>query len=325
MQEPGLLLPALWLLILLKSEKLLKSISKTALLKKFVAGFTIALLSSALSIFAMLKLINPEGTKPFHPKENIVLIQSPAPVHSVPVMENTKTSDQSNFINILPFVDNKGESPETNYNIHIVKNSDHASNTYHISPVNQMINNYLPVSANTPDNYFNYNINSLEESNLFDDFSLELTAHENWYDQKQLAQPSYTPRFHKQNLSIFYNLSNYFSVGAGVRSENFYLNYEESSDFQYKYIQQQPNLITTDISARVTYPVYNYVIPFLQTSGGVNRIGLTYRAGLGLEFTLYKNLSLICTGEYSGIRYKHLNKSFTDSKISFFYGLKFNF
>ena len=103
--------------------------------------------------------------------------------------------------------------PETNYNIHIVKNSDHASNTYHISPVNQMINNYLPVSANTPDNYFNYNINSLEESNLFDDFSLELTAHENWYDQKQLAQPSYTPRFHKQNLSIFYNLSNYFSVG----------------------------------------------------------------------------------------------------------------
>ena len=92
-----------------KSEKLLKSISKTALLKKVAAGFTIALLSSALSIFAMLKLINPEGTKPFHPKENIVLIQSPAPVHSVPVMENTKTSDQSNFINILPFVDNKGE------------------------------------------------------------------------------------------------------------------------------------------------------------------------------------------------------------------------
>jgi hypothetical protein len=132
--------------------------------------------------------------------------------------------------------------------------------------------------------------------------------------------------FSNMGFSLLYNLSNDFSIGIGIRHENFPQRYEGTDESGNEFIyKQNPNLISIGIMGKYNFVKFGQFGLFGQTELGANSAGVLGRIAGGIEFTpenvIYMNLGL----EATGLRYYHNDRIFYTPKAGFFYsiGVKF--
>ncbi len=192
--------------------------------------------------------------------------------------------------------------------------------------VGGITNNYI----NVPDN--GKYVSGIDFSNIYIrqdlGLSLEINRLINWFDAAPTISPSNYNKLNNTAISLFYSISNNFSLGAEYRQETFFQTFRGLDNkgklFEY---QQQPNFTSGGIVARYAFNNLKFygIVPYLQGYGGITSVGYIGRLMIGLKYSPYPNISFIISGERSQLFYKYQNRSFNNGKIDLNYGVSFSF
>lgn len=172
-------------------------------------------------------------------------------------------------------------------------------------------------------------ISSFESNNLYSRFSLEWNNSESVHFPEERITPSEFALFHKNSLSMLYDINDRLTIGANARQETFYLVFRGlGEDGIQRIYEQQPNL--TSFSGLLRYDIFEWknelpleVETFTELQLGGNTLGPVGRIGFGLEIRPTQNITFVVSGNYSQLRYWHQNNGFRSEKFSLNYGVKF--
>ncbi len=148
-----------------------------------------------------------------------------------------------------------------------------------------------------------------------------------WNNPEATTDPSSYAKFNNNSLMLFYALSDNWLVGAGIRQETFFQEFEgkDETGALYRY-EQQPNLSSYNFAVRYrTNPYLGYVSLLGQATFGLNQAGPVARGMVGSEVSISSSFSLVAGLEFSSLFYKHQSARFNTSKYGFVYGLSFKF
>lgn len=148
-----------------------------------------------------------------------------------------------------------------------------------------------------------------------------------WNNPEATTDPSSYAKFNNNSLTVFYALSDNWLVGAGIRQETFFQEFEgkDESGALYRY-EQQPNLSSYNFAVRYrTNPYLGYFSLLGQATFGLNQAGPVARGMVGSEVAISPSFSLVAGLEFSSLFYKHQSARFNTSKYGFVYGLSFKF
>ena len=293
---------------------------------KFRAGIASSIIASALTAFTILVIIpdseqteTSERTESTPPK---IEMSVPAAVPEIAETRNTKantkniTAPQRSMspVNVIPEND---------------KYADQIASVERSKPGRSFIPAVLSLQAH--DNTLhgieleNPGEPDLSTEYFLDGFMLELRKNESWFGQAEKIDPANKPFLYNYNLSVYYELSRNFYIGAGIGSENYYLTYSAlEQDGFYKY-EQQPILTSYEFKAMYKMPMDYVIAPYLQFSAGLNKIGSVARGTAGAAFELNDYISLLVAMDYTKIFYRHNEMPFDNHKWSINYGLQIKF
>ena len=156
--------------------------------------------------------------------------------------------------------------------------------------------------------------------------SFGLGNNPSWNLLDEKIPPYNVSPFNNFCISVFYDLSDNFKIGAEARQETFYTEYYENGtkDTVFKLLQQS-NLTTFGAIAK-WYPYrLGPFYPYLGINAGVNLGGFILRPGVGMEFFPYNDIGFTLGMDYSYFRYQHLNNWFSNSKVGINYGVFIKF
>jgi hypothetical protein len=126
------------------------------------------------------------------------------------------------------------------------------------------------------------------------------------------------------SLSILYELSENWKIGAEVRHETFYVKYLSIDDFRQNFIfEQQPNLTSYGALVRYSFLNTESFKMFAQNNLSANYYGLVLRGSLGFEYYIIPELSILCAVDFAGLYYKHQTRTNTSEKVGLSYGINF--
>lgn len=148
-----------------------------------------------------------------------------------------------------------------------------------------------------------------------------------WNNPEETTDPSSFARFNNNSIMLFYELSDNWIVGAGIRQETFFQQFEGTDDAgaRFRY-EQQPNLSTYNLALRYRTNQYlGYFSILGQATFGLNQAGPVARGMVGTEVSISPSFSLVAGMEFSSLYYKHQNTKYNTSKYGFIYGLNFKF
>jgi hypothetical protein len=151
--------------------------------------------------------------------------------------------------------------------------------------------------------------------------SVEFRGSSYWNLPYTYIQPDKYMNFKNTSLAVFYNLADDFKIGAEVRQETFYQQFEDSV-FLY---EQQPNFFTGGLSFRYMPFDFGKFYPFIQGTIGYNSAGLVARPMVGFEFRPYPDINFMLGFEYSYLYYKQGNRNFGANKLGLNYGMSYCF
>lgn len=158
--------------------------------------------------------------------------------------------------------------------------------------------------------------------------NLEVNRLINWFDQAPTINPANYNKMNNTAITLFYQVSNDFYLGAEYRQETFFQTFKgvDSKGQAFEY-QQQPNFTSGGIVARYAPNELKFygLVPYAQLYGGVTNVGYIGRAMIGLKYSPYPNISFVVSGERSQLYYKYQNASFNGGKYDINYGVSFNF
>jgi hypothetical protein len=163
----------------------------------------------------------------------------------------------------------------------------------------------------------NFDINDLG-------LSIEVKNASYWNLPKESIYPSEISKFHNMSLSILYELSENWKIGAEVRHETFYVKYLSIDDFRQNFIfEQQPNLTSYGALVRYSFLNTESFKMFAQNNLSANYYGLVLRGSLGFEYYIIPELSILCAVDFAGLYYKHQTRTNTSEKVGLSYGINF--
>ena len=158
-------------------------------------------------------------------------------------------------------------------------------------------------------------------------FQLEWNGSTMWNNPDATIDPSSYARFNNNSVALYYELSDNWIVGAGLRQETFFQDFygTDSVGRAFRY-EQQPNLTTYGLSLRYRSDIYwGFCSLLTQATFGLNTAGPVARGTFGTEISISRSFSFVAGLEYSALFYQHQNKNFNSSKFGFIYGLNFKF
>ncbi len=293
---------------------------------KVLVGITSGIIVSALTAFTILLLI-PDSKEIQNSEITVstpteIEMSVPAAVPEIEEVSNAKVSSRKNSaseisklpINIIPGND---------------KYSDKIASVEKSVPARSFVTADLSPKAH--DNIFpgieleQPGEPELSTDNLLEGFMLELRKNESWFEQAKRIDPAHKPLLNNYNLSVYYELTGNFYIGAGIGSENYYLTYSAlERDGFYKY-EQQPILTSYEFKAMYKLPIEYMINPYFQFSAGMNKIGSIARGTAGAAFELNEYISLLVAMDYTKIYYRHNDMPFDNHKWSINYGLQIKF
>jgi long-subunit fatty acid transport protein len=156
---------------------------------------------------------------------------------------------------------------------------------------------------------------------------IEWNASTAWMMPDASINPSSFAKFNNNSVSVFYELDNNWIIGAGLRQETFFQDFEgtDSRGERFRY-EQQPNLTTYSLALRYrTNPFWGFCSLLSQGTVGLNNAGPVVRGSVGTEISLSNAFSFVVGLEYSNLFYKHQNSNYNSSKMGLVYGLNFKF
>ena len=163
-------------------------------------------------------------------------------------------------------------------------------------------------------------------SNLFSDkLSMEVKANEDWSIPKADMPRSSYPVFNNTSASLLYKVYDDFQVGADVRQEYFYQEYDGIDDNNKGYnYYQHTNYLSYGILARYSLINNPNIVVFIQPAVSFNQVGIVGRAMLGAEYKLVDKVSVVLGLEGSLLQFNHQGNNFYSPKVGFHYGVRIN-
>ncbi|GAB1372315.1 hypothetical protein MASR1M45_23770 [Candidatus Kapaibacterium sp.] len=173
-----------------------------------------------------------------------------------------------------------------------------------------------------------YDSFSFTDLNLFelnDRISVEFRANQDWSVAKPIVERSSYPLFNNTSAAVMYKLSDKITIGADIRQEYFYQEYngfaEDKSAYNY---YQHTNYISAGIIARYNILNTNDINFFIQPGVSFNKVGSAARTMLGAEYNIADKVSVILGLEGSILRFSHQGNNFYSPKVGFHYGIRIN-
>jgi len=136
-------------------------------------------------------------------------------------------------------------------------------------------------------------------------FSIEFRSSNYFNTQKPTISPSEYSPLNNLALAIMYNANKNLSIGADVRQETFFLEYNGTNNGEEYIYQQQPNFTTFSGLVRYKMEAWNGFRPFGQLSAGANSVGFVGRAMLGLEYSAFSNFAFMLSFDFNNLTYSH--------------------
>ena len=243
---------------------------------------------------------------------------------------------------VSSFSQERGNSSITDNGIsESVSVSEEITNSEDLDNQNEMTEKLLSSSAyvNHQNQFVNYN-SEFNHPNINNDypglqndiqnigfkrFSLELRSSNYFNSSKPTISPQEYSSLNNLAVSLMYNANRNLSIGADVRQETFFLQYQGIESGEEYLYEQQPNFTTFSGLARYKLDSWNGFRPFGQVSAGFNSIGLVSRAMMGLEYSAFNNFSFMLSVDFNNLTYTHQNNYFNSSKFGLNYGLVYSF
>lgn len=194
-----------------------------------------------------------------------------------------------------------------------------------IVPEQDKINSIIPKES---ENLSNFVLSNNTKSLLADiDLSVEYHATSTWNLPQETVYPANISKINNNAIAIFYGVGNNFKIGAEFRQETFYQEFngiDANTDMRI-YYKQQPNLSTFATNIRHNLNLASNLDMTNQISLGLNEAGQVYRTMSGLEYSPYKNISILLGVEYSYLSFTHQANNFASSKVGLNYGFAYKF
>jgi len=257
--------------------------------------------------------------------KNLIGISSQIPIvqSKENTVQNKKMVKQNSSVEILHDIMNEEEIEQTpeerNHGIHLA-----------YSPIEQ-ISNFNNKNSVVPKINLPFNNNMFPEHFLFKNWKpIGLTFGFNgsavWNIPKATIPSNYVSPFSNLCLSIYYDISDNFRIGAEVRQESYYMEYTGTEQNNLAYIyHEQANFATYSANARY-YPLEKRTFnPYLAFDVGFNKGGIVARPGVGLEYQVYPDLAFVLGLEGTRFWFTHQNNWFYTQKVGLNYGVLIGF
>lgn len=328
--------------------------TKGTLLGKFFYGITGAIIATLLTTFVFVGYIIPDNNRNItlrYANNNIssnvdkTILNSQDIPTSVPIVTDYESTQ----------LNSKGISQKQKVIIHRSANNEEketkiAANNEKENLVTNIENNSIPLQelqelSILPQNVMNMSITNDSRDQFISlykpDFSylMNLTTipeklgflveakGSQYYSLLNTSVPqAENVNFSNFGLNLLYKLSDNFSLGIGIRQENFPQRYEGTDELGNEFIyKQNPNLLSIGLMGRYNLFNIGQFGAFGQAELGANKAGVLGRIAVGIEFTpenvIYMNLGI----EASGLRYFHNDRIFYTPKAGLFYGIGIKF
>ena len=156
--------------------------------------------------------------------------------------------------------------------------------------------------------------------------TLEVKNSVSWNLPKETISPESYNKLNNAEFSLLYKLSDAFYIGADVKQETFFLEYQGTEDDGITYIyRRQPNYTTFSGLARYSPVKNNNLLPYAQINIGFNSGGYVIKPAIGLEYSAFENFSLNVGIEYNKFWFFHGSNWFNTDKINLNYGFSYKF
>lgn len=192
-----------------------------------------------------------------------------------------------------------------------------------ISQKNSQINDLM--TQNAEKSYIDIQpivTNKAESSN----WSAEWKGMQTYHTNNAEISNSDLSQFNNNSLSVMYNFTNGFSVGADLRQETFLLEFTGKNENGFTYLyRQEPNFTTLSMLSRYTLDLSQTLDPFAQVTFGGNKIGVVGRLMGGVVYSPYAHLNMIVGVEYNNMFFQYQGDRFNSGKIGINYGLSVQF
>ena len=163
-------------------------------------------------------------------------------------------------------------------------------------------------------------------------FEIRNAEYLNFNNGEENVDRSTNPILENASVGVYYNFSENFSAGYGLRQEFFYQSYEGTIDGKRYKLEQHTNYFTHNLSAK--YKFYNYgkldgygelSLGINQTNSGFKNSGMIGRAMIGLEYNIYDDFGMVLGFEVSNLNYRQNGTNYNSPKAGFQYGVKINY
>lgn len=268
---------------------------------------------------------NQDNALDIHSKSNYPASKNP--VNQIPVVESKEKPSERHFLNhrnINKDFNNSDDREITDFNNgtqtedkNLSLSPDIPSMGYNISNLNSTFSN---LTTTPPDRRLVINYKGPIG------FTIGFGNNPSWNILRETLPLHSVSPFNNFCISVLFDLSDNFKIGADARQETFYTEYTENGlKDSIVIFNQQSNLTTFSADAR-WYPYsFGPFNSFLGMNVGFNQGGIILRPGIGLEYLAYNDIGFVLGVDYSYFRYHHINKWFGNSKIGINYSVLIKF
>jgi hypothetical protein len=182
----------------------------------------------------------------------------------------------------------------------------------------------IPLEPNSLSRYELSETNN-ELKRFIKDFSVEYSYFLSWNLPKESIKPKQFSKFNNMQLSLFYDISDNFKIGANVRQETFFSKYSENDELGKSVkVEMQPNITSFGVSARLELAGLFGVEFAPQLSYNFSSYGQILRPGLVLQYSLNDCLTINSIFEYSYFQFTRQNTEYNAKKTSLSFGLNYH-
>lgn len=338
------------------------SLPKTSFFTKpLFTGFVSSVVSIVVSVTVMYLAFNPGNNGASIADKSLTNLTGAN--NRFPVVSSFESNDSKEADRNLTFRDTKSRANHTSINSHLnsgnipidekidgtsthkenyTDNRDLKSPAYKneftgssnlsiLSPVNISTDSFSPPyptgGFHAPNNSFIFSEINNRGAISFDDFQIAIRKTSASSLSSETVESTGNQEFNNLGISLFYELSEEFSVGLEISQESFFVSYKgrDSANNQVRY-DQKPNLTSLGILLKFNPNIEIIGLePTVQVSAGGSYYGITARAGAGFEYQIYPGLNIILQAEYSNLFFRHHKTINSAGKAGLSYGILYKF
>jgi hypothetical protein len=156
--------------------------------------------------------------------------------------------------------------------------------------------------------------------------TVEIKGGQYWQLQNTPITQSSIPNFYNIGISVGYRISDNLSLGADIRNEYYYQQFEGVDDIGDKYMYRQyPNYTSVTAGCKWNFLNFESFRTYTQIMAGGTLTGYVGRAVLGFEYSPQPEYKFIVGIEGSCLGYSYQGNTFYSPKFGMNYGVAFNF